>query len=102
LLLAPPLLDPNEKSHNEASEAVALGAKSKLKVDLKGLLAHGCVALVATLLDLALPATLLYIAYQLLDYLSGEDAGEVKGDLVEWLLGLVLGGLIRLVLREIC
>ncbi len=68
----------------------------KFNVELKGLLLHGGLASAFTLLGLALPATLCYLAYQLLDYASGEDAREAKGDIAEWMAGLLLGALAKL------
>ncbi len=65
-------------------------------LELGGLIIHGGVALIATLLGLALPATILFTAYQLLDYLDGEDPRETQGDLVEWMVGLLVGGIVRL------
>jgi hypothetical protein len=65
-------------------------------IELDGLIVHGGVALIATLLGLALPATILFTAYQLLDYLEGEDPREVQGDLVEWMVGLLIGGILGL------
>lgn len=45
---------------------------------------------------LALSTTLLFIFYQVIDYASGEPAAETQTDLVEWMMGLFIGAVLRL------
>jgi hypothetical protein len=66
-------------------------------VELGGLILHSIPALLLTLLGVELPATIAYVVYQIIDYIEGEEAREVQGDIVEWLVGLTLGALIKLI-----
>lgn len=61
-------------------------------------LVHVVVPLVSYAIDpsLALFLTLCYIYYQYIDYLNKEPPAENQIDIIEWMLGLFLGAVIRL------
>ncbi len=50
---------------------------------------HVIVAILSVLLNISIPATLIFIAYQ---FYEKERWIEKRGDFVEWLIGLMIGG----------
>lgn len=62
-----------------------------------GSVVHALVGFLVAYLDalVAIAVAEAYVAYQLLDFWSGEDAAETRGDLVEFIAGLVCGLLLR-------
>ena len=53
---------------------------------------HTIVAILSVILNISIPATLIFIAYQ---YFEKEKWVEKRGDFVEWLIGLMIGGAIN-------
>ncbi len=53
---------------------------------------HTIVAILSVILNISIPATLIFIAYQ---YFEKEKWMEKRGDFVEWLVGLIIGGLVK-------
>lgn len=53
---------------------------------------HTIVAILSVLLNISIPATLIFIAYQ---FYEKERWIEKRGDFVEWLIGLMIGGAIE-------
>lgn len=60
---------------------------------------HVIVATVFTLLDpyVAIAATLCYVYYQFIDYINNEKPIENQIDVIEWMLGLLIGAILRLI-----
>ena len=56
---------------------------------------HTIVAILSVLLNISIPATLIFIAYQ---FYEKERWIEKRGDFVEWLIGLMIGGGIKVVI----
>ena len=52
---------------------------------------HTIVAILSVILNISIPATLIFIAYQ---FYEKERWMEKRGDFVEWLVGLMIGGAI--------
>ena len=65
----------------------------KIKIyDDKLSIIHTIVAILSVILNISIPATLIFIAYQ---YFEKEKWLEKRGDFVEWLIGLLIGGAIN-------
>lgn len=62
-------------------------------VDVSGLIAHGLLGFVAGAVggSFLVVVALSYLFYQFLDFVSGESAREVQGDVVEFLIGVFIG-----------
>jgi hypothetical protein len=58
-------------------------------------IAHVLFGLLASLLNQEWLFTLIYITYQLVDLIGGESPEELKGDIVEYALGLLAGLLVE-------
>jgi hypothetical protein len=57
--------------------------------------AHVILGIVAELTNTTPTITALYIAYQLVDYIAEKDVEEIKEDIVEYTVGLVIGAIIK-------
>lgn len=72
-----------------------------VRIDVAGLLFH---TIPVAWLTFVLPdlfiiiIALMYITYQIIDYITGEVPEEVQGDLIEFMTGLVIGHILRVVL----
>ena len=65
----------------------------KIKIyDDKLSILHTIVAILSVLLNISIPATLIFIAYQ---FYEKERWIEKRGDFVEWMIGLIIGGLVK-------
>ena len=65
----------------------------KIKIyDNKLSILHTIVAILSVLLNISIPATLIFIAYQ---FYEKERWMEKRGDFVEWMIGLIIGGLVK-------
>jgi hypothetical protein len=58
-------------------------------------IAHTVLGIVAELTNTTPAITAIYIAYQLVDYLAEKDVEEIKEDIVEYTIGLVIGAIIK-------
>ena len=65
----------------------------KVKIyDDKLSILHTIVAILSVILNISIPATLIFIAYQ---FYEKEKWIEKRGDFVEWMVGLLIGGAIN-------
>ena len=64
-------------------------------------LAHVAFGMLAALLQQELLYTVVYIAYQVADYIEEGNAGEVREDIAEYAAGLVTGSLLRFLFLEL-
>jgi len=73
----------------------------QLKTDISldwGTLVHFVFGLLAVFLGYEYLFSAIFCLKQLIDYHAGEDYGETSGDIAEFALGLVVGGLILSIL----
>lgn len=60
---------------------------------------HSIIAFSSVILNVSLEATLCYLLYQYLD--RGDTDYEKAGDVVEWIVGLILGAITKFILPYI-
>jgi hypothetical protein len=58
-------------------------------------LAHVLFGVLAPLLNQEWLFTLLYVFYQLIDFIGDEDIKEIKNDIIEYAVGLLIGFFMR-------
>jgi hypothetical protein len=58
-------------------------------------IAHFALGFLASMLNQEWLFTVIYITYQLVDLIGGESPEELKGDIVEYALGLLAGLLVE-------
>ena len=59
---------------------------------------HVVTSALSVLLHINVSLTILFIAYE---YIEPEDVGHKLGDLVEWGVGLIAGGITRLIMAHL-
>jgi hypothetical protein len=67
------------------------GATVKLLTNI----AHMVLGIIAELTNTTPAITAIYIAYQLVDFMIERNAEEIKEDIVEYTIGLVIGAIIK-------
>ncbi|MEM2500060.1 MAG: hypothetical protein QXU30_07940 [Sulfolobales archaeon] len=74
----------------------------KVRVDARGILFHTIPSLALSIEPAALTAAaVLFALYQYVDYSHGEDPEEVRGDIVEFLAGVIIGVVARAIAAAI-
>ncbi|MEM4501322.1 MAG: hypothetical protein QW512_04240 [Thermofilaceae archaeon] len=64
----------------------------KVRVDARGILFHTIPSLILSIEPAALTAAaVLFALYQYIDYSHGEDPEDVRGDIVEFMAGVIIG-----------
>jgi TRAP-type mannitol/chloroaromatic compound transport system permease small subunit len=70
---------------------------AEICVDLPGIVFHTIPAIATVILGVSVEATIAYLIYQYVDLVyKREEPLETQGDIIEWLMGLMIGALIRI------
>jgi TRAP-type mannitol/chloroaromatic compound transport system permease small subunit len=70
---------------------------AEICVDLPGIVFHTIPAIATVILGVSVEATIAYLIYQYVDLVyKREEPLETQGDIIEWLMGLMIGAFIRI------